>query len=126
MEKRNSIEPHSEALRRRAVRAAAWTAPLLLAALFIFWAAVSPPRVQGSRSAPNPAGPSLSSMSLKPQQKLDRKRLDQATHEFFFHDAGNACFVGDPRKQDCKNVGMDPRQAVAIEHDTQQAFRDEF
>jgi alpha-2-macroglobulin len=87
MEKRHPVQVFAATVRRRIIRAAAWAIPAFLAALFIFWTAVTPPRAQDSGAGPKGGGPRLISMIQKPQPKLDHKRLDQLVNEQKFEEA---------------------------------------
>ena len=111
MEKRNSIGPFSKLLRRRAIGAAAWAVPVFLAALFIFWGAVAPPRVRGSRPGPNTGGPRVASISMRSQQKPDHKRLDQLVSEEKFEEAAKEAAR---LREEAKKAGDDSGWAWAL------------
>ncbi|MBP1768772.1 MAG: hypothetical protein H6P98_2887, partial [Candidatus Aminicenantes bacterium] len=111
MEKWNSIGLRSQSLRRRAFRVTALAVPVFLSALFILWGAVTPPGVQDSQGASNLDGPGLTSISMKPQQKLDRKRLDQLVSEEKFEEAAKEAAR---LREEAKKAGDDSGWAWAL------------
>ncbi len=111
MEKRSPVELCSNVLRRRAIRAAAWAIPTLLAAIFILWGAVTPPHAQDTRSGPNSDNLGLSSIPSQRQLKLDRKRLDQLVSEEKFEEAAKEAAR---LREEAKKAGDDSGWAWAL------------
>ncbi len=96
---------------RRVFRIAWWAIPAFLAALFILWGAGALPRGHDGRSNPNPENLGLSSMSAEPQQKLDRKRLDQLVSEQKFEEAAKEAAR---LREDAKRKGDEAGWAWAL------------
>ena len=87
MEKRNPVQSFYVARSRWIIRLARWAVPTFITGVFVLWGVTTPPSPNASSPESNPDTPGLLSVSPRPNQKFDRKRLDQLASEEKFEEA---------------------------------------
>jgi uncharacterized protein YfaS (alpha-2-macroglobulin family) len=98
-------------MRRRVGRLSLWAVPSFLVAIAILWGVATVLRATAARSIPNPGNPGLLSAALKPQPKLDRKRLDQLIGEEKFEEAAKEAAR---LREEAKRIGDEPGWAWVL------------